>query len=114
MESTRPRLLGPLAGHHSEHLAWRIGALREETSGPQRVVWIARRHILWDGDEASCFVAADGAEGTGIARRVPLRLTAPHGEGFLVEGPADGTQLLTHPLERLSDGAEIRLEGAGR
>jgi len=80
---------------------------------PRNSVHVERRHLVWDGEEASCFVARAGPEGALTAERVALRLGAPHGEGFLVEaGLVDGDELIVHPLERLHDGARIQLRAA--
>ncbi len=71
-------------------------------------IWVERRHLVWEGDEAACFVSRQGPEGTRTSKRLALRLGAPHDEGFFVEaGLVEGDELLTHPLERLFDGAQI-------
>jgi multidrug efflux system membrane fusion protein len=73
-----------------------------------RSIWIERQFLVWRRDEPFCFVARDGPEGVRVAEERRLGLGAPHGEGFLVESGLDeGDELLIHPLERLSDGAEI-------
>jgi len=77
---------------------------------PRNAIYVERRYLVWNGEEASCYVARDGPEGTRTSERILIGLGAPHGEGFLVDGGlADGDELIVHPLERLYDGARIQI-----
>ncbi len=70
---------------------------------------VDRRHLRWDSDRAIAFVLEDD-----LARRRDLDLGRSVGEGFLVDGGlAPGELLITHPLDRLADGARCRIEGDG-
>ena len=79
-------------------------------------LWIDRRHFTWIDGAPIAYVLAvdpDDPERSTAERRV-LVLAREHGEGFLLGGGlAPGERLITHPLDRLAAGTEVRvLEGS--
>ena len=75
--------------------------LVEERAG---ALWIDRRHLVWEGAGATCYVLEDTPNGA-VARARPLVLSEEHGEGFLVgQGLVPGDVLITGPLDRVADG----------
>lgn len=82
---------------------------RIEAQIDESAVYLARRHLRWDGAEAYCFVLVDSDEGT-VAERRALTFEREHGEGFVVtSGLSAGDRLLLEPLDRLEQGTRCRL-----
>ena len=75
-------------------------------------LWIDRRHFTWIDGAPIAYVLAvdpDDPERSTAERRV-LVLAREHGEGFLLGGGlAPGERLITHPLDRLGAGTEVRV-----
>ena len=73
--------------------------------------WIARGAFQYEGGEAVAYVLRSAAPGEDpVAERRVLSFAREVGEGFLVRsGIEPGDVLVVHPLDRLEDGAALRV-----
>ncbi len=77
----------------------------------ERAKWIDRRHFVWEDGVPVAYVLGSATSGgeSAVAARRPLTLLREHGEGFLVgDGFEFGDRLIVAPLDRVSDGVQVR------